>query len=99
MAVNHPPRAWRFESFLGDEYGEEPYISKVKQVFHIRSSLGNYLRSDREDFVRDRQGAAEFSNEEAAYTFIEETWGRNGTFYFFPVWKKERDMESEPTEG
>jgi hypothetical protein len=68
-------------------------------MFHIKSSLGNFLRSDCEDFVRDRFGAAEFPNEEAAYTFILETWGRNGTFYFFPTWKKDKDKESESTEG
>jgi hypothetical protein len=69
------------------------------QVFHIRSSLGNYLRADRGDFIRERQGAAEFPNEEAAWSFILETWGRNGSFYYEPVWKKDKDMESESTEG
>ena len=67
-------------------------------MYHVKSSLGNFLRWDREDFIRDRQGAAEFPNEEAAYTFIVDTWGRNGTHFFFPTWKKD-NMESDPTEG
>jgi hypothetical protein len=57
----------------------------------IKSSLGNYLRTDKEAITADRDNAARFGTEEGAYEWILNVYGRNGTFYFFPTFMPKRE--------
>jgi hypothetical protein len=62
-------------------------------TFLVKSTLGNFLRFDGEDYVREARDAAQFATEEAADNFIRQTYGRNGFKYYRVVWKGERNED------
>jgi hypothetical protein len=54
----------------------------------IVSSLGSYLRSDREDWTKNRWEAAVFDEDYEAENWILSHYGRNGLKFFRPRWLK-----------
>ena len=64
-------------------------------AFNVASTLGNFLRKDREDFQPTREGAAEFRNASEATYWIEENYGPNGFKVFHPVPARRADSGGE----
>lgn len=59
-------------------------------MFAIKSSLGNFLRKDAENFVPDTANAKRFATQQGAYDFITESWGSHNHRYFFVVTVREK---------
>lgn len=62
-------------------------------MVNIKSSLGAYLRWDREDWTKERWNAATFDTHESADVWIVDNFGRNGLRFFSPASVPQRDYD------
>ena len=85
LAVNQPPCAMEVRILPGG------LPNKGDIMEHVKSTLGNFLRWDREDYVRDSRYAARFATMDEAEAWIRLTYGRNGVSYFYSAHVKDRD--------
>lgn len=62
----------------------------------VQSSLGSFLRWDREDFTKERRDAASFVDAREADEWIVANYGRNGLKFFFTrtvLWRQDDGAE------